>query len=103
MKLYLVIAALCIALAGTAYTAFQGHRQVQEYRSTISALETSLRASQEATVQAMRSAVAVQGASQSNRVQTQGVLNEVPDWSNAPVPDAVRDSLCDTVRCSTRD
>jgi hypothetical protein len=100
MRTYIALVLAIVVAALASYSAVQGALEVSRYKRTVSALETQLRASQEATVQAMRSAVAVQGASQTNRVRTQGALDEIPDWSNAPVPDAVRDSLCDTVRCS---
>lgn len=95
MRTYIALVLAVVVAVLASYIAVQGALEVSRYKRTVSALETQLRASQEA----MRRAVTVTQKSQEAKTNLEEHLNEYPEWSTGAVPGPVRDSLCGTVRC----
>lgn len=100
MKLWIALALAVLLAAAASYSAVQGVLEVSRYKRTVSALETQLRASQEATAKAMRQVSVVSQKSQEAKTSLEESSRANPEWSAGAVPGSVRDSLCGSVRCA---
>lgn len=103
MRTYIALVLAVVVAVLASYSAVQGAMEVARYKRTVSALETQLRASQEAAAKAMRQVSVVSQKSQEAKTSLEESTRANPEWSAGAVPGSVRDSLCGSLRCAGAD
>lgn len=103
VKVYAVLGALVAALSTGLYLSVsklgEARSEVRAARLYSVQLEGRLRALQERTERIQYQAAQAATHNQDFYLEVQDALDEDQDWSTAPVPDSVRDSLCLRTRC----